>query len=343
MKKQIIGLMAAMLLIATGCGPTDAEKATAEHEAQTAKELSRLKDRNRKVEDLNEQYREIPDATLLDENGANGPVYKELKERYKKQLAELKQKVEATGAKFVVVMITPEVGSSISNLTRFGHPFIKATCTELGIEVYDLGAAIAAQDPYTITQIPKDGHWSKKGSVFLAGQLEPILKKYEGHKSTTTYKDAERPETFGDLAPGTEEVLDGGKDLPYKVVANAQGLRMDHDLKFPKAKQHILFMGGSQIFSPFLDNEFIATTLLQQKFPGMEIMNAGMMAGCVDDFLSLWEEKAKYSEPDVVIMQTNGTDITDLFFTNRNHLARSKQPYEPSNIEVKYFNERYRK
>ena len=131
--------------------------------------------------------------------------------------------------------------------------------------------------------------------------------------------------------------------MPYRVVANAQGLRMNEDVKFPKSKQHILFLGGSQIYSPFLDNDFIATSLLQKKFPNTVIMNAGMISGCTDDFLSLWNEKAKYSEPDVVIVQTNGTDITDLFFTNRNHLARSHKPYHPTEVEEKYFRERYRK
>lgn len=343
MKKQIIVLLALATLMNASCGDKEAEKAAKEQIQQTSKMLDERKEKDKELETLNEDYREIPDAKILEDNGANGPLYTELKQRYKKQLAELKQKVEATGAKFVVVMITPEVGAEITNLTRYGHPFIKATCDELGVEVYDLSATIAAQDPKVITQAPKDGHWSKKGSVFLAEHLEPILKKYEGHKSTTTYKDSERPETFGDLDPSSEQVLDGGKDLPYKVVSNAQGLRMDHDVKFPKTKQHVLFLGGSQIYSPFLDNEFIATTLLQKKFPNMEIMNAGMISGCTDDFLSLWDEKAKYSEPDVVIMQTNGTDITDLYFTNRNHLARSKNPYQPSDVEVKYFNSRYRK
>lgn len=336
-------MLALAMLTNTGCGNKQEEKVAQAQIEETSKMLNERKKKDKELEMLNEDYREIPDAKILDENGANSPLYAELKARYKKQLAELKQKVEATGAKFVVVMITPEVGREITNLTRYGHPYIKATCNELGIDVYDLSAAIAAHTPEELTLTPLDGHWSKKGSVFLAGQLEPILKKYEGHKSTVSYKDEERPETFGDLAPSTEEVLDGGKDLPYKVVANAQGLRMDHDVKFPKAKQHVLFLGGSQIYSPFLDNEFIATTLLQQKFPNMEIMNAGMISGCTDDFLSLWNEKAKYSEPDVVIVQTNGTDITDLFFTNRNHLARSKNPYQPTDVEFRYFKEKYRK
>lgn len=344
MKKCLLSFAACASLLAMGCGGGGEDKAAAKAEQQKTNALLAESKRNSsEIEKLNEEYRDVPDERMLNNGGQNSPVYKELQQRYKAQLATVKQSVEATGAKFVVVIITPEVGANISSLTRYGHPFIKSACNDLGVDVYDLSAIIASQDAHVITQVPRDGHWSKKGAEFLANQLDPILVKYAGHKSTKTYTDAERPETFGDLAPSYEEILDGGKDLPYKVTSNAQGLRMDHDVKFPKTKQHILFLGGSQFFSPFLDNEFISTTLLQKKHPEMEIMNAAMIAGCTDDFLSLWEEKAKYSEPDVVIMQTNGTDITDLFFTNRNHLARSKKPYYPSPVEEKYFMETYRK
>ncbi len=345
MKKSIIaGLLAASVSI-TGCGGSSSgEGHISEEQSRKTREMLAESKRNaQQVEKLNELYKETPDQILFENNGQNSAVYKELQQRYKDQLAELKKSVEATGAKFIVAIITPEVGVAISDFTRYGHPFIRQACNELGVEYYDLGPALATQKPTVITQMPRDGHWSKVGAVFLADQLEPIITKYKDHRSTAVYKDSERPETFGDLAPSTEEVLDGGKDMPYKVVANAQGLRMDHDVVFPKKKQHVLFLGGSQFYSPFLDNEFIATSVLAQRHPDIEMMNAGMIAGCTDDFLSLWEEKSKYSEPDVVIMQTNGTDITDLFFTNRNHLARSKKPYEPSPVEEAYFMNRFRR
>lgn len=343
MRRYMMPLLALTTMLNSGCGSNEAEKAAQAEIQQTSKLLNERKRKDKELEALNEDYGQIPDTKILEDDGASGPLYAELKQRYKNQLAELKQKIEGTGAKLIVVIIPPDVGREVTNLSRYGHPFIKASCSELGLEAHDFSAAIAAKKPEEISQVPRDKHWSKAGAVFLAGQLEPILKKYESHRSTATYKDAERPETFGDLEPSSQQVVDGGVDLSYKLVTNSQGLRMDHDVKFPKTKQHVLFLGGSQIYSPFLDNEFIATTLLQQKFPNMEIMNAGMISGCTDDFLSLWDEKAKYSEPDVVIMQTNGTDITDLYFTNRNHLARSKNPYPPTNTEEKFFREKYRK
>jgi hypothetical protein len=72
---------------------------------------------------------------------------------------------------------------------------------------------------------------------------------------------------------------------------------------------------------------------LQKRFPETVVMNAAAISSSLDDYISLFEEKAKYAEPDVVIVQTNGGDITDLFFTNRNHLGRSHKPHNPSPVE----------
>jgi hypothetical protein len=343
MMKNFIVCSLAFGLLATGCNSEAKKPAVGASAAATAQQLAESKKNAREVEALNQDYLEIPDEKLLENNATTRPVYKELQERYKAHMVKLKKEVEDCGAKFIVVLITPEVGQGLSDFSRLGNPFIRATCSNLGIEFYDFSPAIAKQNVDVITQAPLDGHWSKKGAIFLADQFEPIIKKHLDHKTPSRYKDEERPETFGDLEPSSEEILDGGKNLPYKLVSNAQGLRMDHDIKFPKTKQHILFLGGSQIYSPFLDNEFIATTILARRFPDVEMMNAAMISGCTDDFVSLWEDKAKYSEPDVVIVQTNGTDIPDLFFSNRNHLARSKKPYYPSPVEEKYFMERYRR
>ncbi|MES2702983.1 MAG: hypothetical protein V4649_10105 [Bacteroidota bacterium] len=336
MKKIIAGLLILSPILLTACGGEEKKTVSVQ---ETAKDAAIEKGRA-EIDKLNEEYPRVPDEKFLDEEVVNSPVYEELKQRYKENLATLKQEVEATGAKLVVVIMTPETGKNMPNQVKKGVPFITGTCKELGLELHDMSPLIASQDPKVITQVPKDGHWSKKGAEMIANYLAPIIKKYSTHKATATFKDTERPETFGDLTPNDDQVLDGGKDLPYHLKANAQGLRMDADVKFPKTKQHILFLGGSQIYSPFLDNEFIATALLQKQFPETVIMNSGMMAASIDDYLSLFREKAKYSEPDLVILQTNGGDVTDFFFSNRNHVARSPKPHHPSDLEAKFYQEK---
>ena len=333
-----IGLLAATL--SSGCA---GDSASEPHKAgSNAADITASLNKKR-IEELNKQYPHIPDEKILEDHNPNTPLYTELKARYKENLTKLKQDVEATGAQFVVIIITPEAGKQPTLVNVYGIPFIKSTCSQLGIECVDLSPALATQDLKVITQTPKDGHWSKKGAIFLASQLSPIIKKHSDAKGRITYKDAERPETFGDLPPNDDEVLDGGKNLPYHLTANGQGCRMSHNVKFPKTKQHILFLGGSQIYSPFLDNEFISTSLLEKEFPNAEMINTGMIASSLDDYVSLFEEKAKYCEPDLVIVQTNGGDVTDFFFSNRNHLSRIQTPRMPSAAEQKFYDETFNK
>jgi hypothetical protein len=326
-----------VLLLFNGCkGNDDKEKRIREFE------MARIKENEYNLDKLNQKYRDIPDERIMENNGANSALYAELKDRYLNYLTQLKTEVEGTGAKFVVMIMKPieKPGDAIQNF-KAGRPFIISSCAKLGIDCYDLSSEIDAQNPREITLLPRDGHWSKKGGEFFAGLFLPIAKKYENNKSTVTYKPSERPETFGDLLPNQDEFLDGGKDIPYHMKANAQGLRMDYNLEFPKTKPRILFMGSSHIYFPFLDNEFIATSVLQKQMPEAEILNAGILSATIDDYVSLFKEKARYAEPDVVILQTNGGDIIHLFFSNRNHLSRNRVPHYPTPLEEKYYHNTY--
>jgi hypothetical protein len=72
-------------------------------------------------------------------------------------------------------------------------------------------------------------------------------------------------------------------------------------------------------------------------FPDMVMMNTGIICYTLEDYVTLWNEKSKYSEPDIVIIQTNGGDITDYFFTHRNTLSRSHKPFQPTPVEEEYY------
>lgn len=302
--------------------------------AKKAKEENR-----KKIAKIQKKYFKIPDERILD-LGAGTPLYAELKQRYKRDAAELKKLVEATGAKLIFICLTPETGDATKR-SKYGTPFIGQVCRQLDIEYLNFNPLVARKSPKEITQWPKDGHWSKKGAEYIADHLEPLIKKHWEASSTVKYKDSERSETFGDFIPGEDEIRDGGKDLPYRVRANMQGVRMDQDITFPKKKKHILFMGDSGIFCPFLDNEFTITGVLQKRLPDAVVMNTGVISYTLEDYITLWNEKAKYSEPDIVFVQTNGGDITDYYFTHRNFTSRSHKPFYPSENEKKFYEKNY--
>ncbi len=288
-------------------------------------------------EEALKMYGEVPREEILQDP----EVWAEMKNRYKQNLITLNDKIKATGSKLVVMYITPETGNSITPAQREGRPFIESSCQELGIDFVDLTKNLTGKDPKEVTHMPIDGHWSKVGAQIIADDLAPIVEANAAHRSTATY--TERPALFGDQKANQDEVLDGGKNLPYRLQTNSQGLRMDFDLAFPKTKQRILFMGDSGFFFPFLDNKDIASNLLQAKFPDKEFINTCNWGYALDDYISLFEERAKFTEPDVVMLQTSGTDILDMFFSHRNRFSRNVQACQPSAVEKAYYEKTFSK
>ena len=107
---------------------------------------------------------------------------------------------------------------------------------------------------------------------------------------------------------------------------------MDYDLRFPNETANSPD-GQVAANAPFLDSDKTPTALLQREYPDKEFLNAGMWAYSIRDELELFVDKAQFAEPDVVILQQDGTDITRLFFTIRNFQDRAKAYHAPSPLE----------
>lgn len=283
-------------------------------------------------DEINNQFPFSPREELVSGDEQNKQLLGELKNRYKQNFLELQKSVNSSKSKFAVVNLTTEYGSKTY---KEGVPFFESLMKETGTDYVDVSARFNGLNPTEYTQMPKDGHLSKKGAEMIAAELEKIIQKYDGYKSDVTL--ADKPKVFGDGTPNQDEILDGGKDLPYRQKINSQGLRMDFDLTFPKQKQRVLILGDSQIECPFLDNEFTVSGLLQKKFPDKEIINAAIVGYSIDDYLSLFNDRAKFTDPDIVIVQTGGGDILDQYFTQRNHFSRADKVFEPNEAEKNFY------
>ncbi len=279
----------------------------------------------------------IPTTELLDgRTPLATKVYAELKVRYKKYFEELVKEIKSTGAVPVLCWVTTEDGNAQTAIQYVGKAYIKQLCVEYGVDFEELsGPILSNMAPYTF--MPKDGHFNKLGASVVARMAEGIIAKNAGARCKVTYTDKERSEFFGDQLPNDNEILDGGKGLPYKLKTNKQGLRMNYDLSFPKKKRRILFIGDSGFFFPFLDNDATAEGMVQSRHPELEVLNAANWGYSIDDYLSLWKERAKYAEPDVILLQTSGSDITDLFFTNRMKYSRHHEHIQPSALEKEFY------
>lgn len=292
---------------------------------------------------LSTQYNQVPKDELVAESATAQTVLAELNSRYKNSLLTMKQEVEANGAKFALVFLTPECGNSITPTQKKGKVMIESIVKENAIDYYDLTKNIETQDPLVITQMPKDGHLSKAGAKMVATDLLAVVSKYSGHVAPTSDALTSKPSIFGDLNPSTDEILDGGKDLPYRVVTNSQGLRLNNEVTFPKKKQRIVLFGDSVFFCPFLDNNDGIAQQLQEMYPDAEIINTANWGYSVDDYQSLYQEKAKFLEADLVVVQTSGNDIIDFYFSNRLKLSRKKDNIQPSQAELALYTELYAK
>ena len=289
-----------------------------------------------------DKYSKIPHDEII-QQAADNRLYSELREYYKKALIRLKSHTDNDCAKLIIVALTIETGKYATPANTYGIPFIFVTADNMGLDYYDLTPAIAENDVTELTQTTEDGAWSKKGAVFIADKLDSIISRYTDYHSSKRFPPVKKTETFGDLPPGQDEDMYDYGDVPYHLKVNSQGLRMDHDLTFPKTKQTILILGDAEVFSPMLSNEFTATAILQKRHPDKEIINAGVRHYTMDDYESLYLEKARFAEPDIVIVCTNGGDILNQYFAHRNKYGRSDKIYEPSDVEALFYNQLYGK
>ncbi len=289
-----------------------------------------------KKTELSKKYPEVPKEELVTgTDDLSISILKDLQNRYKSDLLSLQKEVAATGATLVVGFLSPEVGESITQSNRSGLAYIESICSENKIQFFDLTKTLSTKNPTEITQMPKDGHWNKNGAEIIATELKAILDANTTAKSNApgTIGDA----ILGDNTPNEDKIADGGKDMPYRVKTNKQGLRMNKDVEANKTKQRFLFLGDSEMYFPFLDNDFTGTELLQKQRPDKEILNAAMWGYTLSDYLSLYSEKAKKSSADVVVIITNGNDILDYYFTQRNLLGRNPNATQPTANEQRYY------
>lgn len=289
-----------------------------------------------------DKYGKIPRDEIIQQ--ASSPrLYGELKQYYKHALIELKAATDKDCAKLVVAIVTIETGKYATPANSYGIPFIMVTADNMGLDFYDIADSIAQQDVPELTQTTEEGAWSKKGAIYLADQLDAIIKHYDTVRSSKTFPPGKKPATFGDLQPNQDEMMYDYGDAPYHLKVNAQGLRMDKDVTFPKRKQTILILGDAEVFSPMLNNEDISTAILQRRHPDKVIINAGVSHYSMDDYETLYKDKARYTEPDLVIVVTNGGDILDQYFSYRNKYSRLNRIYEPSEAEKQFYEQFYGK
>ena len=261
------------------------------------------------------------------------------KELYEEKFDQLIRLTRDMGTK-VLVLYIPSPGKGISTKQQWeGVPvhldFFRQLSHKYGLDFMDITPVFAAYSPEFVTLLPENGHLSRFGNHLLAEALAGYIRKYNDFRISRSFET--RPKLLGDLPWFMNDIINYVPSMPYRVVLNSQGLRMDHDIEFPKKAQHILCIGDSFTFGPYLENHDTYPGILNKMFPEKEVINAGVAGYSIEQEAELFEERAKYCEPDILILQVLDNDIWGFFFEFRQRYDRKKRFHPPSKIEFQIF------
>ena len=265
------------------------------------------------------------------------PVGEELRndlyQQYEQNFQNLVAEADNVGTKLVVLYVPQDNSSSDSESVEL-RSFYKRLAEKYNTDFIDLTDKLFSYPKQTVYLLPINGHFARFGNQLVAEALNEYLNGHSDVRAQHSF--AEHPTLFGDQPPGRDEVRYDHPDLPYHLITNKQGLRNQSDAVFHKTKQRVLILGDSYTFGPYLPNADTYPAQLERLNPDREILNAGVAGYTITDEASLFHERAKYTEPDITVLQVLDNDVFGLFFKLRNQYDRKGQVYQPSELEEQF-------
>lgn len=265
-----------------------------------------------------------------------GALLRELESRYADAFQELAEAVSHADAPLVVLYVPYEDYDSESarhTADQF-RAFMRDLCHANDLPFLDLTDEFLRHPADITTCLPDDPHLSRYGHRLVAESLGTYLRDHY-LDVRSTYHSKDKPERFGDENPD-EDSMEDGCAISFRIITNSQGLRMDHDIAFPKLRQRILVLGDSVTFGPFVDYVHTYVGQLNRMYPDQEYINAGVSGYTITDELDLFNEQAVHVEPDIVVLQVSVNDVSGLFYVLRSLGNRRNETYEPSAAEREY-------
>jgi len=255
-------------------------------------------------------------TTLFRDEGT--PVLDEFKKKYENSFVSLLKEVRKINSKFI--LLYPPSYNYIKNSVRrkISRDFYAALAKKYGVSFVDLTDEFLKYPPETVTYLPEDGHLSRFGNKLVARKLSKTLNELAGYRANFTY--TSRGKFFGDLDCSVDTVRNIIPNMPYRVVTNSQGLRMNYDITFPKKRQRVLILGDSYTFGLYVSNQDTYAALLDANYPDIEVINAGVEGYTITDEAAMFAERAKYTEPDITVLQALDNDLTGLFAFKLNQI-----------------------
>jgi lysophospholipase L1-like esterase len=263
------------------------------------------------------------------------PLLSDFQEQYERYFAALVRACADSGARLKVLFIPSEDYMRTQWRWEPTRDFIRSLCHKYHIAFLDITDEFLKYDPRQVTLLPKDGHLSPFGHRVVARFLAESLRD-EIYRSAVSLSPP-RPRVMGDHLPNDEGYFDYRRDeLPFIINTNGQGFRNTFEVTFPKRKQRILVLGDSFTFGPYVPVEETFPEVLTRLEPQWEWINAGKSGYTISDEAELFSERARFTEPDIVILQVLDNDLADFFYFKRNEFARDNRRRGPSAEESKF-------
>ncbi len=261
------------------------------------------------------------------------PLLSELKHEYEDnfhQLAETARQIDSR----LIVLYLPVYHDTAA---RPGGPRLRSFYRDLARQeeaiFIDLTERLSRYDSQDVYLLPEDAHFSRYGNRLIASALRNELVPFSGYRSSHSF--SQRATLLGDLKPNQNKTWIYNPRLPYQVVTNSQGLRSAQDITSPKTKQRVIFLGDSYTFGAYVGNHATYPELLARQYPDIEPVNAGVAGYTITDEASLFAKRAKYSEPDITVLQVSENDMEGLLSFKKNLFDRQEKVYSLSPAEQK--------
>jgi len=242
--------------------------------------------------------------------------------QYERDFATFVKQVAAVDSKLIVLYIPSPFQMQLSQrVDEHSRSFYRRLAETHGAHFLDVSEALSPYPAPWTYLTPRNFHLSRLGNRLVAEAVALELQKDPWKKHRTSWHADRHPELLGDLPPGLDVVWED--DLrPFRVTTNRQGLRMSHDLKWPKKRPRLLLLGDSFTFGINLHDVETYPAFLQTRLPTWEVLNAGVPSYSIPQEKDLFAERARFTEPDVTILQVLFNDLYGLFYFDRNLYTR---------------------
>lgn len=264
----------------------------------------------------------------------------ELHAAYRTEFDRLARRAAERGIDLIVLYLPSDWNDPVrsKSIGATARRLFERSAMRHDAEFVDLHDELMSEAWDEMTLHPRDSHLSERANRIVARRLAGVLDRHRGRR-VRAEAPGPPPDRFGDLAPNLDVVEEWTEGMPFRLITNAQGLRMEADVSTSKRRQRVLILGDSFTYGPHLPNEATFPAILAALRPEIEILNAGHIGYTIVDEADLFIERAQFADPDVVVIQVLDNDVYGMLAVMRNVFGRRKllhgEVTEPSPREAR--------